>query len=92
MAVAAVFGGLAIADQPQGTPPLRAVGQSCTDAVEGELCASGICIDAWPFGNVCSALCASDAECTLENWGCHFVREPTGKMTGLCAPRRIGAN
>ena len=94
-ALALTAGSIAVAQSVEGQVELpaatRAAGESCSDWPEGQACASGLCLDVTPFGSVCSQVCTSDADCTLEDFFCHFIREPKGTVIGLCTPLRIGA-
>ena len=72
----------------QGVNSARAMGASCGDATEGELCSSHICIDV-TFGYICTERCETDADCP-ENYGCKRVPEDgAGTYASLCFPRRV---
>jgi hypothetical protein len=85
----ATIAGIAIGEE--GHVEFRANGASCADAPEGNLCASGLCIDVSPFPAICTSYCTSDADCSGESVGCHQIRQGNGTWTGACTPRRIGA-
>src|SRR5262245_15382121 len=85
----AVAGGIAIAQQVEVWQANRAMGESCIDYLEGDACVGGICVSASPLGDKCSALCQTDADCTLTGWGCSTTRDPTGRSISVCRPRRI---
>lgn len=90
-ALIASIASIAIGDDTPGTA-LRAIGASCADVPDGTQCAyPHLCLDVSPLGSVCATYCETSSDCTLEGYGCHRLREPTGKEIGICSPYRIGA-